>query len=566
MSEKTSKTPRFASFLLAFSMFATGASGLVYEYILSTVSTYILGNSIEQFSIIIALMMFMMGFAGWVQKFMSDSRLIEKFVILEAILSILGGFAPIAIYGAFGFAEHNFQLIQYFFVTSIGFLIGFEIPLILRINEKYSKTLGINISRILSADYIGSFIGAVIWTFYLIKNFPLTEISFIMAGFNFLVAVFTFFYFWKHNLVTHKILPIILIISTAFLITAGYSQNRGWSILLEQRLYEDKIVFSKTTKYQRLVMTNNKKLDEYRFYINGNLQFSSLDEYIYHEQLVHPAMSVAENRKHILILGGGDGMALREVLKYGDAEKITLVDLDRDMTDFCSKNSIMRQLNKDSFKDARVNLLNSSGISGKGIEMLYQRKEEFSSSRNEKPEKTASVQIINIDADLFISNFAKNGESEIFDVIIVDLPDPNSVELAKLYSREFYSKLRFVLKEDGVISVQATSPYHAKKSYLCIKKTMESAGFRVISYHDNVPSFGEWGWFLGFSETFPKEKINEKISKLTIKKETKYLTGEKFRAATVFGKNWLEAPEIEVNSLMQPVILRYYLDESWLVE
>jgi spermidine synthase len=552
----------FATFFLALSMLATGASGLVTEYILSTVSTYILGSSIEQFSIIIALMLLMMGVASWFQKFFSDENLIEKFIIIEVLLALLGGFAPILLYMAFGFFEYHFQLVQYFFVLSLGFLIGFEIPLILRINQRYAKTLQANLAVVSAADYIGSFLGAIIWVKFLLRRFPLTEIGFILAMVNFGVAVLTCFYFMRKGLLKHKVLPVIVFIVVSIVLGWGYRNNRNWNMGAEQKLYSDKIIFSHTTKYQHLVMTENKNLDEKRFYINGNLQFSSLDEARYHEQLVHPIMSMDRNHKHVLILGGGDGLALREVLKYDDVEIVKLVDLDPDMVDFCSTNEEMISMNKNSFANAKVfteTMLNQEFESEKGTVFV-----DTDQQKNNRPvsEKVADVNIIHVDAFNFVRK-----DSMKWDVIIIDLPDPNSVELAKLYSRGFYSSIRNVLTEDGFMVIQSTSPYHAKEAFLCIGRSLEGAKYSVLPFHDNIPSFGDWGWWIACkNENILKNAIQRMKNRKQFDVKTNYLTPNLFVASLEFGKDGLKSKFDDVSTLMHPVILDRYLYESWKVE
>ena len=552
----------FATFFLAISMLATGASGLVTEYVLSTVSTYILGSSIEQFSITIALMLFMMGVASWLQKFFSDNNLIRSFIVIEILLAIIGSYAPIAMYASYGFMENHFMLVQYSLILSIGFLIGFEIPLILRINESFSKTLRANVAVVSAADYVGSFIGAWVWVKVLLKHFPLTEISFLLAMLNFGVAVITCIYFMKHGLIKNKIIPIIMFVLVIAVLLFGYKSNRDWNFKTEQRLYEDKIVFTHTTKYQHLVMTNNSFINEYRFYINGNLQFSSLDEKIYHEQLVHPVMELAAARENVLILGGGDGLALREVLKYDDVEQVVLVDLDPEMVAFCSRNEILKKLNNDSFSSARVKAVKSAGvISDSLFKDIYQ---ETGRVVNKRPvtEKVARVNVFNIDADKYM-----DGQKKKWDVIIVDLPDPNSVELSKLYSSSFYKKLNLALSVDGLISIQSTSPYHAREAYLCIGRTLDYAGFNILPYHDNVPSFGDWGWYLAGKRHITKEFLLQKINDMdTFSVETTYLTPEQFRASLVFGKKSLESKYKDVSTLMYPVILEHYINDSWKVE
>lgn len=550
----------FVTILLGLSMLATGASGLVSEYILCTVSTYILGNSIVQFTIIIALMMMMMGVGGYVQKHITDKSLIEKFITLETVLAILCGFAPIVIYTAYGHLNEHFPLVQYFFVTAIGFLVGFEIPLVLRINENYSENLKVNVAWIFGLDYIGAFIGALFWL-WLLKRLPLTEISFVVAGINFFVAVITFSYFMKLGLVKHRVKSGIMITIALVLLIAGFTQNRNWEIRSEQKLYEDKIVFAKTTHYQHLVMTHSPELDDYRLYINGNLQFSSYDEYIYHELLVHPVMEMAGRPKKVLVLGGGDGLALREILKYPEVELVTLVDLDPEMTKLSANNKVMRKLNKDSFHDAGLKVLEPSGLTSTGTRPVFiENEKEIRKKRQtiEEVEEVARVDIINLDADKFIGNI--NGQ---WDVIIIDFPDPNAIELAKLYSKEFYTKLQKILSPQGFFVVQSTSPYHAKEAYLCILRTINAAGWQTLPFHENVPSFGDWGYVMGWRWDMPKQLVEDKLNNISFHVKTRYLTPAVFERARIFGKDQLVAKHDEINTLMQPNILTYYEDESW---
>ena len=537
-------------------MFFTGASGLVNEYILSTVSTYILGSSIEQFSITIAVMLGMMGIGGWCQKFVSDDNLIQKFIIIEILLSIIGSYSPISIYASFGYMENNFLLVYYFFVVSIGFLIGFEIPFIIRINQLYSKELKTNLSVVLAADYIGSFIGALVWIYLLLPNFALTQISFLITGANFVIAFFTFLYFVRFDFIKRKVLLFVTLCLTFAFLLHGYFNVKDWEVSLEQSLYEDPVKVSKTTKYQHLTITHNKTVNEYRLYINGNIQFSSLDEKRYHEQLVHPVMSLSPKHVNVLVLGGGDGMVIRELKKYRDIKSITLVDLDPQMVKFASTNPILTKMNQNAFKDARVKVLDNKAITSVDVKDIYS-----SGSKNTSEKWVSQVDVINIDADLFLHKFKK----KIFDVVIIDFPDPSSIELTKLYSKQFFMKLKRVLNKDAMVAIQATSPYHAKESYLNIGRTMRAAGFQVIPFHDNVPSFGDWGWYLAWNSELSKQEVYEKINNLEeFKIQTSYLTPNVFRKALVFGKGELETADTSINTLMNPTLFHIYTKNSWL--
>lgn len=552
---------KIATMLLAFSMFSTGASGLVNEYVLATVSTYILGNSIEQWSIIIALMMLMMGVASYLQRHISSKLLIEKFVVIEIVIALLGGFAPIAIYAAHANMQSHFMFVHYFFVMAIGFLIGFEVPLVVRINDKHGIKLSTNLGIIYFMDYVGACIGAFVWVYVLLKNFPLTEISFIVAGFNFLVAIFTFIYFVKHAKVKRTKTLALTILFVVLSLVFGYQNNRNWNLTLEQKLYDDPIVFSKTTKYQHLVLTHRKLTDDYRLYINGNIQFSSLDEAIYHEMLVHPVMTAAAVKNKVLVLGGGDGMALREILKYHEVKQVMLVDLDPDMIKLAKDNPDLARLNKGAFKDARVVTKKSSGVSDGESMNIYQPTGIVDRNRKEEFEKVATVKIINIDADMFLANV-----KETFDIIIVDLPDPYSPELVKLYSKEFYRKAYRVLNAGGMMVVQSTSPYFAKESWLTIGRTIKAAGFNVLPYHENVPSFGEWGWHLCWNTAHGNEQIINLIEEKGFDVNRRYLNVEIFKASTVFPEGWLKTKRVEINTLMNPVLLQTYLDEDWKID
>jgi len=554
-------TFNMATFLLGSSMFATGATGLVLEYIQAAVGTYILGNSIEQYSIVIGLMLFMMGVAAKVQKYFNDDLLIEKFILIEIFLAIIGGYAPIATYWAYGVMD-NFVLVQYFFIMSIGFLIGLEIPVVMRINEQYSEKLSLNIERVFSADYIGSLVGALLWVYVLLKKFPLTESSFILAGVNFAIAVVTYTYFRHRGLILKKFLISALIVITAVAILAGYRYNRDWNLTLEQKLYEDPIVFSRTTQYQHLVMTHSPVLDEYRFYINGNLQFSSMDEHRYHEMLVHPAMSLVPDHRRVLILGGGDGMALREVLKYPGVREVLLVDLDPEMTRLAASDPVLRVMNAHAFDDARVTKMAADGLTPGDYRTLFQETGETDKEdRLPVAEKIATVRIMNIDADRFLSGIRGK-----WNVVFVDLPDPSSIDLVKLYSKAFYLKVRRVLSEYGMVALQATSPYHAKESFLCIRRTLGAARLHTLPYHENVPSFGDWGWFLAWKDTASKTGVADRIAEMEMTVPTRYLTPDVFHRTLVFGKNELDSSNTDVNTLMFPVLLNYYLKESWLAD
>lgn len=538
--------------VLAVSMFVTGGCGLVSQYVLSTVSTYILGNSIEQFSVIIALTLLMMGIAGLVQKFISDQGLVEKFVATEIGIALLCGFTPLAMYGAYAMLWDHFVLVQYALILGVGFLIGLEIPLAIRINERYAPSLKANIANIWALDYVGSFVGALIWAFILIRLLPLTELSFWVGFFNLAVALLTLAVFWRRGQVVRGVPTAVAMGLATVAMGFGIAQNRPWAGQLEQRLYDDRILYAETTRYQRIVLTEDARTRDLRLFLNGNLQFSSVDEFIYHEQLVHPVMSMAPYRRHVLILGGGDGLGLREVLKYPDVEQVTLVDIDPGMIALGRDHPRIRQLNNDALRSAKVSATASSGIEPSGKRDVWQT-DETQPGRRGDAARIATVDVFTVDAAQFLLAGADR-----FDVVIVDLPDPNSIELAKLYSVEFYRSLRERLSRDGLMVVQATSPFHAKEAFLTIGRTLREAGFQTVPYHDNVPSFGSWGWYLCGVRPLEERRMRPEFAV-----PTRYLTPERFRAGLAFGKDSLTTPSTHTSTIMRPTVLDDYIRSGW---
>jgi len=530
--------------MFALSMFFTGAAGLVNEYVLSTVSSYILGNTIEQFSVTIALMLGAMGAGGWIQKYFNDEDLVYKFLKLELTLALLGGFAPIVMYAAFGYLPVHFALIQYFFIISIGLLIGFEIPFLIRINENFSDSLKGNVSLILAADYLGSLVGAYVWVYLLLPYVHLVEISFILSGLNLMIAVMTILVIERS---TRTVVPAVIV--TAIMLM-GYTQVKDWSVALEQKLYPDKIIYSQKTKYQKLTVTQDKDMSEIRLYINGNTQFASRDEHRYHDNLVSPIMALVKGEKSALVFGGGDGMAVRDLKKNPMIKDISLIDLDEGMIKLFKTEKVLTDLNENAFEN--VNFIKPEFvIDTNDTKTLFRKGEEI-----------GTVNVVNIDADKFLHSIIGKGKK--WDIIIIDFPDPSNVDLAKLYSKEFYLKVKMVLKKGGMFVVQSTSPYHAKESFLTIGRTIEAAGFDTLPYHDNVPAFGDWGWWVAWNKNdMTKAEVFAKIENIEFETDTNYLTESKFRSNFFFGRGELTSKYTDINTLMRPVLLQRYIKDSW---
>jgi spermidine synthase len=537
------------SLVLYASMFVMGGCGLAYEYTISKVASDLLGNSAVQWAIIIGVMMFFMGVGSEVQKLLSDKHLFDKFLWAELLLGLLGAASPLLMIWAYARAPDYYSVVQYSLISAIGLLIGTEIPLLTRLNAQFTRELKLNLGSVLKMDYIGALAGAMAWVFLLPRFVNRVEGALVLGLANVLVAAVALVHFRK--VVKRKVavgaVCVLLIASTGY----GLTRAKDWTIAAEQYLYLDHILYTQTTRYQHIVITESPR-GKVSLYINGHVQFRSNDEQIYHENLVHPAMSVATRHDHVLILGGGDGLALREVLKYDDVKQVVLCDLDPAMTRLASSQPELVKLNRGSFADARVSVLeNGALVPGDKLTV------KTASERDRyllHEESVAEVEIINLDAANFVEQFEGS-----FDVIIADFPDPNAVELSKLYSEGFYTRILRRLSRDGVFVQQSTSPYHAKEAFLCIGRTMRAAGIDAVPYHDNVPSFGEWGWWIGGHEgLMPAERVRKRLADVKLQVETRYLTPQLVRASLGFGKGALQAEHDGINTLTRDRVYEYY--------
>ncbi len=547
---KFNRSPKALVAVLGISMLVVGICGISYEYTFSRLASDILGNSVKQWAIIIGLMMLFMGIGADLQKYFPDKYNVDNFVIIEIILGLLGGLGPSITLFAFGSLHDHFILFHYFFICSIGLLIGLEIPLLSRVNEMVVPSLKQNLGLILKMDYIGSFIGALVWVFILPRFFNVLEISFFLGIVNVLVALFAWVWFspWMQF---PRIIPAFAMVSLVIL-TIGIFNGKQITLTTEQKLYRDPIVFTRTTPYQRIVITRNLSNDLY-FYINGHLQFSSLDEYIYHEFLVHPAMAAVAERKNILVLGGGDGLAVREILKYDDVESVTLVDIDPAVTELAATNDDLVEMNRGSLSSTKVKIHDSNGIEpGEKVRLSQFGQGHF---KRFKRDDNVEVHLYHIDAFKFVESI-----SGLFDVIIIDFPDANNLELAKLYSLEFYTMLKNKLTFDGLIIQQSSNPARAKEVFLIIGRSMQAAGFRTLPLHQAVPSFGDWGWWIaGHEERYgPKNLKQHVVRSPNLPDDVQYITKDLISASLQFGKNALGSENSDLNTLLNKRIFFYY--------
>ena len=504
--------------ILKYCVFATGLSGIVAEYILATLATYFIGNSIVQWALIVSVMLFSMGLGSRLSKYVRKDLLIN-FISIEFLLSILVGFSALIVYTTVSFS--NFvPIVIYILSISIGILIGMEIPIVIRMNQDF-QSLRVNISAVMEHDYYGSLVGGFFFSFVGLPLIGMTYTPLVLGMVNFLVAIALIVLTYQSLSAKQKRTSLVMSIIVGVVLLSGFWTAKPIILFGEQKKYKDKIIYEEQSKFQKIVLTEWR--GNYWLFLNGNLQFASFDEPLYHEPLVHPAAKLAKTPKDILIIGGGDGCAVRELLKYDGVESISLVDLDPAIIDLANNHPVMLKINEGSLKNDKVDVFTQDGFNF-------------------------------LDCD---TNF--------YDVILIDLPDPRSVDISKMYSTEFYSICYYHLRERGVLVTQATSPYYSTAAFNCIGNTLRAAKFNALPMHNQILTMGEWGWYI-CSKRYSENQMKTILQKMKFDDiETKWINNEAMLQITSFGKQFYNKSNdsLKVNTLIDPILYRIYLKSQW---
>jgi spermidine synthase len=489
--------------VLFLSVLLIAACGLIYELIAGTLASYLLGDSVLQFSTVIGTYLFAMGLGSAASRYLGGS-LVARFVQIELLVGVVGGFSSSVLFLAFAYT-HSFELALYLLVIAVGILVGLEIPLLMRILEGRFKFRDL-ISHVLTFDYLGALAASLAFPLWLVPKLGLVRSAILFGVINAAVALWSTFLF-KDELRSRWPLR-AMCVAVLLALGAGMVASNWISSAADTQLFADEVIFERNTRYQRIVITRWK--DDLRLFLNAHLQFSSRDEYRYHEALVHPGLSSLPGARRALVLGGGDGLAVRELLKYPTLESITLVDLDPEMTKLFTEHPLLAPLNDFSFRNPRVHVVN---------------------------------------ADAFVWLDREPGS---WDFVVVDFPDPTNYSLGKLYTTAFYRLLKKHVSENGLAVIQSTSPMFSRQSYWCIVDTLKQAGFHTWPYHVYVPSFGEWGFTLAGNSWEPPVGLPGGL---------RFLTAAQVPSLFNFPED-MKPVEADVNRLNDQILVRYY-EKEW---
>lgn len=546
--------------ILLFSLFLFAACGISYELILATISSYLFGDSVYHFSLTIGLFMSAMGIGAWLSRRL-EHHLLERFLWFEWALAVLGGLAPtLLLFIGVIYGDSIYTPLMLLSILGIGGLVGIELPLLTRIYNENQDSLNLTLSNVLTADYIGSLLGSLLLPLVLLPKMGLVAAGMALGVINAMAALLTLLAFRNEPIRIRTLQFATLALLT--LLSVGIFRTQKLESWFSYHAFRDHVRLKQRSPYQEIVLTQGRsrsplelrkqkqhKLrskqkqgakqrshrtswflppkekparsylprrwkDDIRLYLNGNLQFSSIDEYRYHEVLIHIAMSRTPQPRRILVLGGGDGLALRELLKYKTVQQVVLVDLDPAVVKIFRTHPKLRALHKRAFSDPRV-------------------------------------QVHAKDAFHYIRY-----EAQPFDLIVIDLPDPHTLTLARLYSSDFYKLVKRRLTPNGAVVTQSTSPFFGRRAFWCIHKTMKASGLHVRPYHVHVHSFGEWGFQIGTRKPFQPETLKLRIP-------TRYLTNALIPSLFTFPKDIAYTP-VKSNTMLHPILFHYYQKDAWI--
>nr|VFJ86420.1 MAG: spermidine synthase [Candidatus Kentron sp. H]VFJ88293.1 MAG: spermidine synthase [Candidatus Kentron sp. H]VFJ95509.1 MAG: spermidine synthase [Candidatus Kentron sp. H] len=539
--------------------------GLIYEYLIAHYAGRVLGAMEAAIYGIIGLMIVAMGVGSFLARRIPCP--FTGFAWLEVAIALLGSSAVLLMGGAFALANlfprvlaetfglppdllPNGALVQaiigmaratpYLMGAVLGVLLGMEIPLVARAREiLYARHLAHNTGSIYGIDYLGAGVGAGLWVF-LMLSMDISLAAGLTASAN--IAAGLVFYGWFRGQIRWggALLACHFLVGALVAVLATFGAD--WEGAMEDLLYRDTVVYRAHTRHQRLAVTERiadpARPSVLSFFINGRMQFTTADEHIYHAMLVYPALAASARRESVLVVGGGDGLAVRDILRW-NPKRVVLLDLDGELVGFFT-----RPGSGDG----------GDGRDGGAGEEQWVKERFLALNEYAFSDPRVSVRVGNA----FVTVDELLGAGAVFDAIVVDLPDPNHPDLNRLYSTRFYAKLKGLLAGDGAMSVQSTSPYHAKRTFLCIGKTVRRAGFlHVGQYHGNVPSFGEWGWTIATKRGAPPRARLAALETLPV--ESPWLTKPLMLAAFEFSRGFFdELPNIEVNRLGSMVAYRYH--------
>jgi len=506
----TQSSGRWRAVLLA-AVAACAACGIIYELALLTLSASLNGGGIVATSLIVAGYIAALGAGALLVKPLLAHAAIA-FIAVEALLGIIGGLSAAALYVVFAFVDGSTWVLAVS-TALIGGLVGAEVPLLMTLLQSGRSAAknpaadaGRTLANLNAADYLGALLGGLVWPFLLLPQLGMIRGAAATGIINLAAAAVVAIFLLRRVVSARQLVTALCALAAALgLLATLLVRSADIETTSRQRLYADPIIAYRHTPYQEIVVT--RRGSDMRLYLDGGLQFSTRDEYRYTESLVYP--SLGNGARSALVLGGGDGLAARELLRQPGVGKVVQVELDPAVIDLAR--TTMREANGGSLDNPRVNVVI-------GDAMTWLR---------------------GFDGD----------RSGPFDAVIVDLPDPDTPVLGRLYSTEFYALAARALAPGGLMVVQAGSPFSTPTAFWRTVSTIRAAGYAVTPYHVHVPTFGDWGFALAQrADAAPVPKMPADVPPL------RFLNQHVLEAATVFSGDIAPRP-LEPSTLDNPRVV-----------
>lgn len=429
--------PRTGRYLVLAAVFVCAACGLVYELELVALASYLIGDSVTQASVVLSVMVFAMGVGSLLAKRLR-SRAAVGFGLIEGALALVGGSSALVLYASFAWiGESRYALVG--FSLTIGILIGAEIPLLMTLIQRVDRQdAGGAVADLFAADYVGALVGGLAFPFLLLPMLGQLTGALFTGAVNAAAGGALVLWVFRRDLSPRsRWLLIVFNVAVIAVLAVATALVDDFERAARRAVYGDGVRVAVQTEVQEVVLTGSGR-SSLDLYLDGKLRVSARDEYRYHEALVHPAMNGPHAR--VLILGGGDGLAAREVLRYPDVRDVTVVELDRGVTRLARTDPALSELNDHAFRDPRL---------------------------------TA------VTADAFNWLRAALGG---YDVVISDLPDPGISTSTKLYSAEFYGLVAQALAPGGRVVVHGGPSVSRPRTFWTVEASMRAAGLRTCPY------------------------------------------------------------------------------------
>ena len=506
-STETAAPLRGRAVLLA-AVAACAACGIIYELALLTLSASLDGGGIVATSLIVAGYIAALGAGALLVKPLL-TRAAITFIAIEALLGIIGGLSAAALYVMFSFIGGSL-LVLAVGTALIGGLVGAELPLLMTLLQQrrtaatdIATDTGRTLANLTAADYLGALIGGLVWPFVLLPHLGMIRGAAATGIINLVAAAIVAIFLLRQLVSVRQLITALCALAAALgLLATLLVRAQDIETTSRQRLYADPIIAYRHSAYQEIVVT--RRGNDMRLYLDGGLQFSTRDEYRYTESLVYPALGAGA--RSVLVLGGGDGLAARELLRQPGIEKIVQVELDPAVVDLAR--TTMRGANGGSLENPRVNVIADDAMT-----------------------------------------WLRGPHSGLFDAVIVDLPDPDTPVLGRLYSTEFYALASRALAPGGLMVVQSGSPYSTPIAFWRTVSTIKAAGYAVTPYHVYVPTFGDWGFALArHGGEAPRPTMSPNAPPL------RFLSPSVLDAATVFADD-VRPRTLEPSTLEHPRVV-----------